>query len=639
MLLLAPIANVTHRLLRGARRCVPARITQWMNRLSPEQRQALGEETRICGRALLQFGRSSDKEFTALAQGLSQLNENLTGLRRHAAEFQQLLEDTGADRPIASAYEVYKRSVDIVHSSIGIASSEQVQMLGIETILRSACGASDKFRRNQLLLNLITMSIRMEAARMEPEHQAIFQNVGDAISDITRQITTSTEAAFQRIEAVIAETSVERGLLQGIERDLQVRAQSSIKTIQHELTALQAALVPCAEEGRGIAELFAQTAPQTLQTLSALQHQDIVRQQLEHVAAGFDDLHVHLDETSGANAATTKLELGYIHHAAGVQQAHLRSARDEIEQATAEVVTGLQAILATGTTLVERLGAMETVSTAAFADFKIVGMFQKEISELARVADKSEETNGNISRLVGRIEQVVRVFAEEVGHHELGVSIVALNAQIAAARVPSADALSRLAEETSRVSNENAAVTRTLLAELQTGLVQLRGIKASADEFLGIVTVEKAELERGVETVTTKLTRLSTSVQADVVRVRRDFEAVQLGTRALLDGLRLTALIEQSFPPAENLCAKLLEVSGDHSDHTQLSEEATARLEAHRDRYTMQKENATHATVLTAPAVVPRSNAKSPAASVTEEKASAPAAASAEGLGDGIELF
>lgn len=631
----ARLAATTRRLLGGAWRRAPGRLARWTTRLSADQRQRLGTETRACGEQLLHFGRASDEEFTALAKGLAQLNEKLTGLQRHSAEFQLVLEDRDADRPLASAYDVYKRSVDIVHSSIGIASAEQEQMRGIETVLLSACSASAQFRRNQLMLRLITMNIRMEAARMEAEHQTIFQNVGDAIGDITRKITASTETAFQRIEVVIQETGAERGLLHGIEHDLHARAQSSIQTIQHELTALRTALGPCAEQGRAIAGLFAQTTPLTLQTLASLQHQDIVRQQLEHVAAGFDDLHRHLDETRGANSAATRLELGYIHHAAGVQQAHLQSARQEIEQAATEVVNGLQAILETGTGLVEKLGAMEADSSAAFADFKIVGLFQKEISELARVADKSKETNRNISLLVNRIEEVVRVFAEEVGHHELDVKIVALNAQIAAARVPSADALSRLAEETCRVSQDNTVVTRQLLSDLQTGLAQLRDMKASADQFLSIITDEKAELEKGVESVTTKLTRFSSRVQSDVTEVRHGFEAVHQNTQALLARLDLTGLIERSFPPAEKLCAELLAATGTFADRAQLSNEAEARLEAHRDRYTMQKENATHATVL---AAAPAPAAPPPASAPAPSPAPVPAAGSRD-LGDGIELF
>lgn len=633
------IADSTRRLLRGMRGWMPG-IGRWMSRLNAEQRGMLRNETRACREELLEFGRSSDREFTALAQGLSELTQNLAELRKHSAEFQLTLEDRDADRPIASAYEVYKRSVDIVHSSIGIASSEQEQMRGIESVLLAACSASDQFRRNQLLLRLITMSIRMEAARMELEHQTIFQNVGDAIGDITRKITASTEIAFQRIEAVIAETGNERSLLHGIECDLHNRARVSIQTIQHELTSLQRALVPCAERGRRVADLFAQTEPLTLRTLSSLQHQDIVRQQLEHVAAGFDDLHQHLDE----EAVATGVELGYIHHAAEVQQAHLDSARSEIEHATSEVIGGLEAILSTGATLVKELDAMEAMSSTAFADFKIVEMFQKEISELARVADKSKETNGNISRLVVRIEEVVRVFAEEVGHHELDVKIVALNAQIAAARVPSADALSRLAEETCRVSQDNSVVTRALLTDLQTGLSQLRDMKASADQFLVIVTDEKTELEKGVEAVTMKLTRLSTRVQSDVMQVRQEFSAVQQRTQAIVGGLTLGALIERSFPRSEQLCAQLLAVSTDHSDRSQLSDQATARLEAHRDRYTMQKENSTHTSVISGKTAVANAGLElftvepEQNFAVTAQARSKPAS-TVKDLGDGIELF
>ena len=631
--------HAARHLMHGVRRCVPARLFRWATRLKAKQRQSFEAETRACGELLLQFGRSSDEEFTALAQGLSQLNQNLTALRQHNADFLMVLEDRDADRPIASAREVYKGSVDLVHSSIGIATAEQEQMRDIEVALLAASGASDHFQRNQILLRLITMSIRMEAAQMEPEHQAVFFNVGDAIGDISRRISASTEVAFQRIEGVIREMRGERNLLHAIELDLFARSQTSIRTIQQELTSLQASLVPCAEQGRGIAELLAQTGPLTLRTLASLQHQDIVRQQLEHVAAGFNDLHQHLGATGGTSP---RLELGYIHHAAGVQQAHLGSARSEIEQATDEVVAGLQALLETSTALAGRFGGMETAASSAFADFRIVDMFRREIGQLAQVADKSKVTNGNISRLVARIEEVVRVFADEVGRNELDVKIVALNAQIAAARVPSADAISRLAEETCRVSQDNTAVTRQLLADLQAGLIRLHAIKASTDQFLGIVTDEKSALEKGVAVVTEKLTRLSAHVQTDATKVRQDFEAAHHRTRDLLDHLGLATQIGRSFPRAEQLCAQLLVASATHAARDLLTNQAEARLEAHRDRYTMQKENATHATVHSlarVPAPAAPIRATPPAAFVRTNGPDSPPPATAENLGEGIELF
>lgn len=630
----AQLSSALRRSLRGVSRSVSLLIARCSGGFTPRRRRELCAGTGSCGEALLQFGRASDKEFTALAQGLSSLNNSLMELRGHCTEFQLILEDRDEERPIESAQEIYKRSIDLVHSSIGIAVAEQGQMQGIEAVLLGACGASAKFRRNQILLRMITMSIRMEAARMKPENQALFANVGDAIGDISAKITLSTEAAFQRIEAVLSETATERGHLHGIETDLHANAQSSIRTIQKELTSLKTALAPCAEQGREIGENFSKAEALTMRTMGSLQHQDIVRQQLEHVAAGFNDLHEHLLETTGINTAATRLELGYIHHAAGVQQAHLRSARAEIEHATSEVVGGLQAILETSTALVEGFAAMEVAGSAAFADFRIVVLFREKIGELARVADRSKIANDKIALLVDRIEEVVRVFAEEVGRHELDVKIVALNAQIASARVPSAEAISRLAEESRRVSDENTEVTRELLSALENGLVQLRAIKQSAEQFLAIVSGEKAQLEAGVEAVTGKLTRLRTRVQSNVAAARNVFEAAHKNTRSLLGRLQLAGQIAESFPPAEDLCTRLLEATTAHADGSRLSEQAHTKLEAHRDRYTMSKENSIHATALVG---APDAAAEPPVATTTA--AVVVADADDKSLGDGIELF
>lgn len=621
MLPFAPAA-LHRRLLRGLRSCAPAKFRGWLTRFPAPQRRRLGALAVRCSTDLLDFGRRSDQAFTALAQGLGEVNQTLHQLRQQNTEFLSIMEDRDADRSIASAQEIYQHSVDLVHASIGIAASEQAQMQGIETALLAACAARAQFKRNQLLLNIITMSIRMEASRMEPENQSIFLNVGDAIGDINRRISSSTEVAFQRIETVIRETVIERVQLQSIEHDLHARAQTSIRTIQRELGSLQAALRPCAEQSRRISEQFAATEPLLLGTLVSLQHQDIVRQQLEHVSAGFHDLQAHLG-LADLGTRPLPLDPGYIHHAASVQQAHLHSARGDITQASRAVVTGLETMLAASTTLVESFSAMEAAGSAAFADFRIVDMFREEIGQLARIADKSKDTNGNISRLVQRIEEVVRVFAGEVGHHELDVKIVALNAQIASARVPSADALSRLAEETSHVSHQNTDVTRQLLGNLQSSLTQLLAIKASADEFLAIVTGEKTELEKGVAEVTAKLTRLSTRVQTEVTRVRHDYEAVHTRAQRLLQQVALEPLIAQTFPPAEQLCVELLTATAASAHPDALSAQAVARLEAHRDRYTMHQENTTHTAAIT-PGL---------------RQAAPPPPANPAALGDGIELF
>lgn len=591
-----PSARAARRLSIGIRRLMPAFLCRWADAHARDQLTAAMAELQPCQEALQRFGRKSDMDFTALAQGLSHLNQRLANLRTQAEQLELILDDRDDDRALSSARTLYRSSVDLVHASMGTALSEQEQMKSIEESLLRACRARAKFKRNHLLLRILTMSVRMEASRMNPEFQGVFLNVAAAIGEISDKIARSTETAFDRIEAVIAEARTERGNLKDLEKNLLTRAESSIQRIDRDLDALKGSLQPCVDQSRGIAGLFAAVTPATVQTLASLQHQDIVRQQLEHVVAGFDDIRRRLLDDPPASQPEARLELGYVHSAAGVQQAQLRAARAEIEKAAAEVTSGLQSLQEIGGKLAVRFATMESAGCAAFRDCRVAPMFRDEIHRLAQVADMSEKANDKISGLVDRIAEVVRFFSGEISRCELDVKIVALNAQIAAARLPSADALNKLAEETSILSGENAHVTGDLVAELQTGLDALLAIKRDADEFLGIVTSEKAELERGMVTVSEKLVRLGESVQSRSAQVRREFEAANGETRALIDGLGFPALVASCYAPAERLCESFLTATVDYANPEESSGDTPARFDSNWDRDTLHRGSATRAS-------------------------------------------
>jgi hypothetical protein len=634
------IARCAERFRAGARRALNGRIGRaWVSREWARLPKLIAE-AETCREMLSEFGSESDKEFTALAKGLAQINERLAATRAEAAGLDRILQDRDEDRALSSAQTLYKNSVDLVHASVGTAVAEQEQLAQIDEKLLDACRAREKFKKNDLLLRILTMSFRMEAARMNSEFQAVFFNVAADIETIGEKIAATTETAFGRIEAVIAEARNERGDLKDLEHDLQEHAQRAIRNIEQELTELTAALAPCVEHSHAITEMAATIGPETLRVIGSLQHQDIVRQQLEHVAAGFRDLAEHFTGVAPAGAAREKqvrVELAYVHRATCVQQTHLRSAREEIDRAGTEVVAGLQALLRTGATLVERLTAMETTAGSTIRECRAVQNFKAQIRQLSQIAAKSKDANDKITHLVGRIEEVVRMFSEEIVQHEFDVMLATLNAQIAAARLPSAEALAKLAEETSHISADNTAVTCELTACLQASLGQLHKIKSDADEFLGIVTREKSDLETGMVAVSGKLDRMLESVHKGALDARRDFAAVHDDCRVLLERLEFPALIEQSFGRAERLCAELLKVGAEGADTSTLSAAAASRLQAHRDRYTMEKEDAAHAAAISRPAPVSRGPADNDAISQPGVPRAVPP--NAADLGDGIELF
>ena len=621
----------------------------------PVTAAGLEAELRRCRAELMRFGGDSDREFTELAQELGRFSNELGEVRRQAAQLTAVVQDRDEERALSSAYTLYKSSVDLVHASIGISVAEQEQMQTVENELLRACASRGHFERSDMMLRILTLNIRMEAVRLEPEYQSVFVNVAANIGDIAHKIMESSVAAFGRIEAIVAEAGAERGELRRLEETLNQRAHKSVDTIFRELEKVRIALEPCAEQNRGIEELLAQTGPITLGMIMALQHQDIVRQKLEHIAVGFDDIGASIAGVGAGRPA----DAAFVHQAAKIQRAQLGLARAEIEQAGREVTDGMAQLLEHGEGLLAAFTAMETAVTATFRDCQLADLYRAQITELATVADQGQVTNEKVTRSVTRIEEVVKVFSHEIARQEFDVKIVALNAQVAAARMTSAEALNKLSEECSRVSGQIAEITATLSGQLDQVLGSLTGISGQASTFLVIVGNEKQTLEKGAVKIGAQLDRLGVQMQADAVQASRDFAKLFGETKSLLQRLCFPELIDACFTPAETLCERLQQCTAIHAAAA-LEPAAAAKLASHRERYTMEEERRAHAAALGAASAGPAA-AASPVFSVelfdlAEAPAEEPAtgtSAAAEGdnpptdapaapkpdLGPGIELF
>jgi len=546
----------------------------------------------------MKFGQDSDREFTALAKELGRFSGELTTLRQQAGHLSAVVEDRDEDRALSAAYALYKGSVDLVHASLGIAVSEQEQMQAVEQRLLQACQARTGYDRNDMMLRLLTLRIRMEAVRLEREDQSVFFTVAANIAEIATAVMDSSNTAFTRIEAIVQEAAAERAGLRRLEDALHQRAHRSVETIFVELEKLRTALAPCGERSRAIEERLAQTAPIATAMMMALQHQDIVRQKLEHIAVGFDDIAERLPEACRAPGAAA----AFVHQAAGVQHAQLRAARAEIEQAGREVTGDMAQLLQHGELVLGDYRSLETAITTAFADCRLADLYREQITELAGIAAQGQATNEKGAQAVARIGDVVRLFSQTIAHQEYDVKLVSLNAQIAAARTASAEALNKLSEECSRVSNEIAGITAGLSTQLDQVLGELQQIRAQAESFLGIVGHEKAALEKGAVDVSDRLRRLGEQIRADAARTGQGFAKLFGETSTLLHGLHFPELIAASYAPAESLCLRLRQLMAD-SEGRALDAAAAAKLAAHSERYTMEEERRAHSGALGAAAV------------------------------------
>ena len=316
----------------------------------------------------------------------------------------------------------------------------------------------------------------------------------------------------------------------------------------------------------------------------------------------------------------------------------MNRARADIGRAASEITGGMADLAAVAEMLLTRFNAMNGTAARAFGDCRIATLFQDEIRNLSQIVQQSEQTNQKLSRLVDRIEQIVDVFAHEIGKHEFDVRLVALNAQIAAARLSSADALNKLAEESIHVSDENARGTQALATGLAETLTLLREIKREAADFLRVVTTEKVALENNAVLVGGKLHRLTEGAQQTASEMNRDFVAAHDEMARLVDDIRFPQEIDSACSPAAQLCLDLVRQT-DANATAELGDTMRLRLAEHQKRYTMTTERESHASSiaerpsLAAPPNSPASDGDSPT------PVAMPAASSSSELGDGIELF
>ena len=578
---------------------------------------------------LVRFGGKSGREFTALASALGRLGGQLGRLRGETEGLAAVLKGEDEDRALDSALDVFRRSVDLVHASMGLSLSEEVQIQAIEARLLAHRAS---FARQTHLFRVLVIAIRTEAARIDADHRGAFTQIADEIAGMVSRMAAVSEGAFTRIEDLIREETESGATIQALRGSLAERSTASVAAMRAELAAIHAALGPCDEAARGIIGLLDQSREVTGGVMTALQYQDIVRQQLEHVVRGLGDLvsHIRAGEGHGTGGRTGRLEPGYIHHAARIQEAQLAGARASIEQAGAAVTGGLGDLLAMGRDTLARFASLEERAHAVLQRSRLSGMFGEHTTNLIRISTESEKANRRIHAFVDEVDRLVTGFSRETAGQEFEVKLVALNAQVAAAHLASAPALNRLAEETSRLADETARMTRAMSLDLARTMEQLTGLRSRFVEIHGTLARDRAELEERTALTGAKLDSLGSRVTDASGRIAAEFRVSQDELESLLRFLRFPEMIATSYTPAQAICGRLLRLV-DHLPGTDpLSDGARERIEAHRGHYTMLGEHEIHASLVgSGPRVQAQSAMGGPGA--------APSGAAPEG-GD-IELF
>lgn len=534
-------------------------------------------------RPLEEFARLSDREFTDLLQSLAQLQTIVGPLRERTEAIIRLLEEKDEEKAVFSAHRTFRNCIDLIHSSLGVATSQQERMKEVVAALAEAVKWKEEFRRNSLYLRIVEMGMRVETARISSEYREVFSTVASAIEEIVQRMEYCVDNAFARIDRVMALARQEREEQDALAAALEKRSTASIQSIDADLNNLRQRFPLHLEVCAVILRDFARLESTFGQLLYATQHQDIVRQKVEHVCAGLTEMRTA--DGSGREA--------FLRASARVQSGQLESARSDIEKAGQALTTHCRELMPLAGEMVTQFQLLQEGVQETLSSSQSTCGFLQEVEQLSTVTRQTEISNARFEKLIGEISRTLQDFRREICELEIEVKRVAINAQLASVRLESVDALNKLAEEATTVAVRNNETTRQLLSAMEEALQAMEKMRSQSLEFMEIVNREKSDLLLGATESQGKLDRLYSFLRAATGQTRETFQSVQARFQQLLENLTFPGKIPEVFAPPITLCRQIESlVPADPNGRE------AGLLDAHLARYTMKSENAVHARAL-----------------------------------------
>ncbi len=595
-------------------------------RLSRREWRRRTAELTAAARPLRAFSALSDREFAQLASVLGDYQGGVSTLLDSVRTFEELFDETAEDNALRCAVELGKHAIELVHSSIGVASNLQDQFERVASRLDEALVARKEFEGNMIVFRSLAVSFRIEAVRCDSEHRSIFTAVADDFANLEQQVAQTTSSAFAEIERL---TSTTRNAAVSSEDDFRHRASiQRVERLRTDITRMEGAIRPCGEQARAAAGLITDVPTAMQAIVQDLQFQDIVRQKLEHVEEGLAALH---DPSNRSFALFLRVS--------HLQSSQLAKARQQIEAAGQSLLTSVSRLEAQGQETETHLRQLEQSVLHELGSREFASSFATDLEHLTEVARSTEETHERITAQVDQVERIITFFTREIATQQHQVRLTALNAQIAAARLENGGALERLAQETSRVARTNAHVTDSLRTKLEETLAILREVRLEAARSLELLSAEKSALEERAAVIGEQICAFANKIESDTGSVMEDFHHAHRALQQLREGLTFPTHLEAAFAPLETVLAAHAGTALDEADERRLARCARTQtlLRGHAERYTMEDERATHAAALLPAAVLPATDLDStdqpprgppPAASPTEPDDD-----------DGIELF
>lgn len=413
-------------------------------KLSPEVWLAQMEQERI---DIAEYSTFITNEFMGHSQTLESLIEDIEKLKVSCNAVIKIISDEAGDTPVQFAYQLFKKSNDIINASFDQFRIIFDSVKGLREQIQSVEASQSQLAKITVPLKMITVQYRITASMMDEATRAEFYDLADKLNGLVSQINDSIKQQFTDLSETkqVCNTIIDDLEAMIAEYESQIEAQ--VGSSKLSLETLGQSLGTSHDLIHAISTCSEKLSEGVFSIMVSMQAQDMTSQKLEHVSEAIDSICERLRPNG---SKTKKAALYFAKEAGKIQANQLNTLFTDLENAT-------ESIRAT------------TLNTES--ETEKIANATKELSEVGSQNDLLNDSGQSVKKILGFVEATIdktrgvllslaplqNKFTDStatVMNIAAEMRMVAINAQVYAASVSDGEALEVLSHSTQVQSNQ-----------------------------------------------------------------------------------------------------------------------------------------------------------------------------------------
>jgi methyl-accepting chemotaxis protein len=484
-----------------------------------------------------------------------------------------------------------KSGISINNSSREIAS-EKNALKEVLAVLNKAVESLSGFTRIVKHLRMLGISTKIESARINIEDSGfttIAENVEKLSTIINDKSNDIREKAFYLIKTIDA---AEAQILQ-LENSQNEQADLILKNIKSSFNSLVSRYNLYSEKAKTISSISAKISESISEIVSDIQIHDIMRQQLEHVKEGLNEvLGKMLLKTTNDDDLINILYAVY--DIVELQCQQLNHSKNEFVNAADGIYRNLNVILnslAELSEIIEQITGFDISNGSFISEIERgLGLTSSELIKNINVSSELASSMISVSDTVGNLNSYVHEI-DEIGTE---VEMIALNARVKAAHTGSEGAaLGVLAESIQRLSADARSYT-TQVSEILTLIMKTaEGMKVNSTlELKNTKSEEISVLNNSIEQLLKSLNEIDRNTVSIIISTKNSISQAKNSISTVIENFEIHNLVDSDI---SGICLKLEEITGSiNRGYSNYGQKKSENIKSLKNNYTTSGERVIH---------------------------------------------